>query len=370
MQDRVILLIIPLLLVVQSAEAANYTTTITTTVTIVQPQQENENFSKYNTSTGGGSGNTNTETVKEIQQENTVETSEETQQENIPTETIGKTPSQKRTSTLSTAGSSTQLIQTSFSGVGLTHIQQGGELQYLTTNRIKMPEFESNPVSVIAEPEVIAPLAAAVGVGIVSAFPIKPVGFSAASVKTFRVAVMYRRSTLFSKTQTVFALAFLSLAFASLSAFMNMEIVSLILFPAFFGLVVYHNTLWYARYSYSRVDTMSRQVLMILPVIGLLGYLHLLFTEAIPFDLLQTIVVAGMLAVIPSTIFTALSFRGSRLEAKWMLVTVGLAAVMSGIILSTEFMISTLALGDVLVMAGCGLVVWGQYNLSTKYSTK
>ena len=368
MQARIILLIIPLLVIVQSAEAANYTTTITSTVTIV-PQQVDENSGKYSMSTGDGSGNTKTGITEENQQENTIETLEENQQKNIPSEAIRETPSQQRTSALSTTGSSIQFIQTDFGG-GPPYIQQGGEMQYLTGNRIKMPEFEPNPVSVIAEPEVIAPLAAAVGVGIVSAFPIKSVGFSAASAKTFRVAVMYRRSILFSKTQTVFALAFLSLAFASLSNFMNLEVVSLVLFPIFFGMIIYHNALWYVHYSYCRVDTLSRQVLVILPVLGLLGYLSMVFTEAIPFDLLQSIVIVGMLAVVPSTIFTALSFRGSRLEVKWILITVGLTAVMSGIVLSTNFITSLPDLGDVLVMAGCGLVVWGQYNLSTKYSTK
>lgn len=368
MQARIILLIIPLLIVVQSAEAANYTTTITSTVTIVS-QQEDENFGKHSMSTGGGFGNVKTGTTEENHQENTVETPEENQEENIPSETIRETPSQQGTVAPSITRSSIQFIQTDFGG-GLPYIQQGDEMQYLTANRINMPEFEPNPVSVIAEPKVIAPLVAAVGVGIVSAFPIKPVGFSAASAKTFRVAVMYRRSMLFSKTQTVFALAFLSLAFASLSNFMNLEIVSLILFPIFFGMIIYHNALWYVHYSYCRVDTLSKQVLVILPVLGLLGYLFMVFTEAIPFDMLQAIVIVGMLAVVPSTIFTALSFRGSRLETKWMLITAGLSVVMSGIILSYDFMISTLSLGDVLVMAGCGLVVWGQYNLSTKYSTK
>ena len=366
MQSRIILLIIPLLIIVQSAEATNYTT-ITSTVTIVS-QQEDENFGKYGMSTGDSSGNTKTEATEEKQQE-TIETLEKIQQETIPSETIRETPSQQGISASSTAGSSIQFIQTDFGG-GPPYLQQGDEIQYLTANRIKMPEFEPNPVSIITESEVIAPLAAAVGVGIISAFPIKPFGFSAASAKTFRVAVMYRRSILFSKTQTVFALAFLSLAFASLSNFMNLEIVSLVLFPVFFGLVIYHNMLWYVHYSYCRVKTLSRQVLVILSVLGLLGYLFMIFTEVILFDMLQAIVIIGMLAVVPSTIFTALSFRGSRLETKWMLITAGLSVVISGIILPSDFMISTLSFGDVLVMAGCGLVVWGQYNLSTKYSTK
>jgi len=338
LKSLVILFIVTLMVIVQSAEAVNYTTTITTTVTIVTAQEK-----------------ATEDAIPTNQQETTSETASTNQQ-----------------STASSTGSltsPTQLTQTSFND-GLSYPQEDGEIQYLTSNPTKLPEFEPNPVYAFAEPEVIAPLVASTAVAAVWAVPIKPVGFSAASIKTFRVAIMYRRSMLFSKTQTAFAVAFLALAGSSFSNFMNLEIASLVLLPVFFGLVIYHNVLWYVRYSYCRVDTLSRQVLVIFPVLGLLGYLYMIFTEAIPFDILQAIAVVGLLVVVPNTIFTALSFWNSRLEAKWILIASGLAAVMSGIILSIDFMIGPLVLGDWLVLAGCGLVVLGQWNLSTKYSTE
>lgn len=364
MKSLAVFLIVSLLIVVHNAEAMSNTTT---TVTImVEPKGDISNSKSAGSS---GSVSSTTESTDANKQQTTTDVSQTV----VSTDKSKSNANQHGTHVAnmfsgSSFGSPIQFPQVV--SVGSNQLEQEDNLHFLLSDRMKLPRYEENPTSVLAKPEIIGPLAAAVGVGLTSAFPIKPVGFSAASLKSFRVAIMYRKSELFSKTQTVFALAFLALTVSGFSKIMNIEIISFFLLPTFFGLVIYHNMLWYVRYSYCSVSRLAREIFTILPILSILGYLLLLYIELISFDILQTIAVIGMAITVPSTIFTALSFRDSRLETKWILITVGLTASMLGIILPISFMAGPLILGDILVLFGCGLVVWGQYNLSTKYSTE
>ena len=197
--------------------------------------------------------------------------------------------------------------------------------------------------------------------GITNSFNLKPLGFSAAALKSYYVSRRYK--TLFRKTQMPLALAFVSLASGSVVSFFNAEITSYVLYSAFYGLIAYHLRIWYSTTSYSRVPKEILQLLIVLLVLGMSGYSYLLAAEVIQYNTFQVITMTGFLMVTPLAIFTSLAYRGSRIYLKWVLLSTGLGTVMAGLVLSSIFWI-----GDILVLTGCGCVIISQTILSTKFA--
>ena len=214
----------------------------------------------------------------------------------------------------------------------------------------------------------------------------KPVGFSMASLKSFFVARKYWQSTIFKKTQTALGIAFLTLAMGSILSWLmfdktedNMDyvIATSALYLIFYALIGYHHVLWYAclRQSENELLKEIKYVLVILPVLGVLGYVYFLTMNLNQSDLLedfllQVITIVGLSIIGPITIWTWISQRDSILDVKWALVGTGLIAVMIGIIpMNWNWNIGSLTLSDIFVLVGCGLVAIGQYVLSTKFAT-